>query len=64
MLREDEELDDDLDDDLEEEEEETECPNCGQETGGASACPNCGAILFEDDDSDPFSEDDDFDEEV
>ena len=64
MLHDEEDLDDDLDEDLDEEEEETECPNCGQETGGNSACPNCGAILFEDADSDPFSEDDDFDEEV
>lgn len=64
MLHDEEDLDDDLDEDLDEEEEETECPNCGQETGGNSACPNCGAILFEDADADPFSEDDDFDEEV
>lgn len=60
MFPEDEELDEELD----EAEEETECPNCGQETGGESACPNCGAILFEDDDSDPFAEDDDIEDEI
>ena len=33
------------------------CPNCGHRVGEESSCANCGAILFNDDDLNPFEED-------
>lgn len=33
------------------------CPNCGSRIGDKSSCSNCGAILFNDDDLNPFEED-------
>jgi len=33
------------------------CPNCGSRVGEESSCFNCGAILFNEDDLNPFEED-------